>query len=206
MYQIMKITILLLIALMLMGIQGCPSDPLTSNEVCSGQAPLFKLYVVSDTDAPFDIEVTSVGKAVHKTTGAQHTFNPITGGGAWYNFNKTNVRSKGEIINATFKPTDIHKNKGCIKEYTVEVVINASWYPNRPRTPDSPPPKPNGPLLSCEAPQGKQIKTCLFQITVNQVEKTMSYHPGGPRSQFRQAVLSMTAAGGTSRINTFANE
>ena len=57
MYQIMKITIYLLIALMSMGITGCPSDPLTSNEVCSGEPPLFKLYVVSDTDAPFDIEI-----------------------------------------------------------------------------------------------------------------------------------------------------
>ena len=205
MYQIMKITILLLIALMLMGIQGCPSDPLTSNEVCSGEAPLFKLYVVSDTDAPFDIEIQSVGKAVHKTTKKTTLFNPITGVGPTYVY-KTSVNRKGDIINTPFKPTDIHKNKGCIKEYTVEVVINASWHPNRPGTPDSPLPKLNGPLLSCEAPQGKQIKTCLFQITVDQVEKTMSYRPGGPRLQFRKAVLSMTAAGGTSRIHTFANE
>jgi hypothetical protein len=85
MYQIMKITIYLLIALMSMGITGCPSDPLASNEVCSGEAPAFRLSVVSNTEAPFSIAINSVGTAVHKTTKQRTQFNPITGVGPKFN-------------------------------------------------------------------------------------------------------------------------
>ena len=175
MYQIMKITIYLLIALMSMGITGCPSDPLTSNEVCSGEAPLFKLYVVSDTDEPFDIEIQSVGIAVHKTTKKTTLFNPITGVGPTYVYN-TSVSRKGDIINTPFKPTDIHKNKGCIKDYSVSVAVTSQYKIIK---------TPNGRLtaaqllskdsriraltskkhrtaavLTCNAPPGNQIKTC----------------------------------------------
>ena len=228
MYQIMKITILLLIALMFMGIQGCPSDPLASNEVCSGEAPLFKLYVVSDTDAPFDIEIQSVGKAVHKTTKKTTLFNPITGIVTTYVY-KTSVNRKGDIINIPFKPTDIHKNKGCIKQYTVSVDVSARWqkpsqdlpafisstYANSYLFPVVRKlPRKSSVELSCLATEGKQIKSCLFQITIDKEEKKL--HEIDQKLaedekelkdvRFNRAYVATTSGGGTSRLNTFANE
>jgi hypothetical protein len=86
-----------------MGIQGCPSDPLVSNDVCSRGAPLFKLYVVSDTDAQFSMEVLILGKAAHKTNKQSIIFNPPTSAtGSTYKQNFTNG-AKGDIFNATFQ-------------------------------------------------------------------------------------------------------
>jgi hypothetical protein len=126
MYQIVKITIYLLIALMLMGIEGCTSDPLASNEACSGQVPDFRLSVVTNTEAPFSIAIDSVGIAVHKTTKQRTQFNPITGVGPKFNMSiSTNPNHKGSIYDSTDRPTDIQKNKGCIKEYTVSASVTA---------------------------------------------------------------------------------
>jgi hypothetical protein len=220
MYQIMKITIYLLIAFMLMGVEGCPSDPggFSSNEVCSGEAPLFKLYVVSDTNAPFDIEIQSVGKAVHKTTKQTTLFNPITGMGMTYVY-KTGVNREGGIINTPFKPTDIHKNKGCIKQYTVSVDVAAPWVAEVGRIPDSThaqvgelllaPPKKSSVELSCLAPQGKQIKSCFFQITIdNEVRQVINSQGNSYERAFPlvRAYVATTSGGGTSRIQTFVNE
>ena len=213
---------------MFMGIQGCPSDPLASNEVCSGEAPLFKLYVVSDTDAPFDIEIQSVGKAVHKTTKKTTLFNPITGIVTTYVY-KTSVNRKGDIINIPFKPTDIHKNKGCIKQYTVSVDVSARWqkpsqdlpafisstYANSYLFPVVRKlPRKSSVELSCLATEGKQIKSCLFQITIDKEEKKL--HEIDQKLaedekelkdvRFNRAYVATTSGGGTSRLNTFANE
>ena len=221
MYQIMKITIYLLIALMSMGITGCPSDPLTSNEVCSGEPPLFKLYVVSDTDEPFDIEIQSVGIAVHKTTKRTTLFNPTTGVGPTY-VHKTTVSKKGDIINTPFKPTDIHKNKGCIKDYSVSVDVSSSYAvpPGQPmplddflRTqPLSLLKRQSSVELKCQAPSGKQIKTCLFQVTIDEeigYAYSVPSREGGSshRKYFHsRAYVATTEGGGTSRVHAFVNE
>jgi hypothetical protein len=233
MNQIIRITVYLLIALMSMGITGCPSDPLASNEVCSGQAPQFKLYVVSDTDAPFEIEVQSVGRAVHKTTNNTTVFNPITGVGPTYVY-KTSVNRKGDIINIPFKPTDIHKNKGCIKDYSVSVDVTSQYkiFQKPSRTSERELLFRDSNLrsymannttsteLTCNAPPGKQIKTCLFQVTVGEEVKTHTYGNADFRRNSRlqdivsrgdvvalhRAIVNTTAGGETSRLNTFANE
>ena len=224
MYQIMKITIYLLIALMSMGITGCPSDPLTSNEVCSGEPPLFKLYVVSDTDEPFDIEIQSLGIAVHKTTKKTTLFNPTTGVGPTY-VHKTRVSKKGDIINIPFKPTDIHKNKGCIIDYSVSVDVSSKYR----YTSDA----PNGLWskgdlfepswaaerssveLKCHAPYGQQIKRCFFQVTIGEEEQQSEYTYGQTNSvvrttkkKYKRAIVAPLSGGigGTSIFNTFANE
>ena len=223
MYQIMKITIYLLIALMSMGITGCPSDPLTSNEVCSGEPPLFKLYVVSDTDAPFDIEIQSLGIAVHKTTKKTTLFNPTTGVGPTYVY-KTRVNKKGDIINTPFKPTDIHKNKGCIKDYSVSVDVSSKYRytsdapDGRWRKGDLLNPNVAGQRssveLKCHAPSGQQIKRCFFQVTIGEAEKQSYYawrgDPNGrtTKIQYKRAIVAPLSGGigGTSIFNTFANE
>ena len=226
MNQIMKITIYLLIALMSMGITGCPSDPLTSNEVCSGEPPLFKLYVVSDTDAPFDIEIQSLGIAVHKTTKKTTLFNPTTGVGPTY-VHKTTVSKKGDIINTPFKPTDIHKNKGCIKDYSVSVDVSSKYdiTPGFSRTITEKnlgnSNKPKGAAskstveLKCHAPTGKQIKRCFFQVTIGEEElqKTVRHPIGRGLFQpykfiYKRAIVAPLSGGigGTSIFNTFANE
>ena len=228
MYQIMKITIYLLIALMSMGITGCPSDPLTSNEVCSGEPPLFKLYVVSDTDAPFDIEIQSLGIAVHKTTKKTTLFNPTTGVGPTY-VHKTRVSKKGDIINIPFKPTDIHKNKGCIKDYSVSVDVSSKYRytsdapdgrwrkgQSTDTVPAGHPTRPNTSTveLKCHAPSGQQIKRCFFQVTIGEVENESYYawrgDPNGrtTKIQYKRAIVAPLSGGigGTSIFNTFANE
>ena len=223
MYQIMKITIYLLIALMSMGITGCPSDPLTSKLPCSGKPPLFKLYVVSDTDEPFDIEIQSLGIAVHKTTKTTTLFNPTTGVGPTY-VHKTRVSKKGDIINIPFKPTDIHKNKGCIIDYSVSVDVSSKYR----YTSDA----PNGLWskgdlvepswaaerssveLKCHAPYGQQIKRCFFQVTIGEAvkeEKTWFGLKGEVAKStytYKRAIVAPLSGGigGTSIFNTFANE
>jgi hypothetical protein len=205
MYQIMKITIYLLISFMLMGIEGCPSDQLASNEACSGQAPAFRLSVVSNTEAPFSIAIDSVGTAVHKTTKQRTQFNPITGVGPKFNMRiSTKENTLGSIYDSTFRPTDIHKNKGCIKEYTVSASVTGQWLPKKkqpnalfiidPENPtysfhstmeltqftnvkpllDSAPERSYNQYV-CKAPEGKQIKTCTFTLNVGQEAKTASF-------------------------------
>ena len=223
MYQIMKITIYLLIALMSMGITGCPSDPLTSNEVCSGEPPLFKLYVVSDTDEPFDIEIQSLGIAVHKTTKKTTLFNPTTGVGPTY-VHKTRVSKKGDIINTPFKPTDIHKNKGCIKDYSVSVDVSSKyrytsdapdgWWRRGDLVFQHEAPIRSSVELKCHAPSGQQIKRCFFQVTIGEVENESYYawrgDPNGrtTKIQYKRAIVAPLSGGigGTSIFNTFANE
>ncbi|MDC1123315.1 hypothetical protein OAT11_08205 [Nitrospinaceae bacterium] len=221
----MKITIYLLIALMLMGIEGCPSDPLTSNEVCSGEPPLFKLYVVSDTDEPFDIAIQSVGIAVHKTNKTATLFNPTTGVGPTY-VHKTRVSKKGDIINIPFKPTDIHKNKGCITDYSVSVDVSSKYR----YTSDAPDgwwskgdlingingteTKRSSVELKCHAPSGQQIKRCFFQVTIGEEAKEQKKYFGlkgeiGLSSYtYKRAIVAPLSGGigGTSIFNTFANE
>jgi hypothetical protein len=196
----MKITSYLLIALMSMGIEGCPSDQLASNEACSGQAPTFRLNVVSDTMAPFSIAIDSVGTAVHKTTKQRTQFNPITGVGQKFNTRIEHKYSKGFIYDSTFRPTDIHKNKGCIKEYTVSASVKGKWTENKKwsgenqyntlpagvtsesvsRTRDVKPllnsaPKVTDIQLVCKAPSGQQIKICTFNIRVGEDFKNVNY-------------------------------
>jgi hypothetical protein len=222
-YQIMKITIYLSIALMLMVIQGCPSDRLASSEVCSGEAPYFKLFVVSDTDATFDIQIQSVGQAVHKTTREATQFNPITGVGMTF-VHKTRVSRKGDIINAPFKPSDIHKNNGCIKQYTVSVDVSASWQREgcsggRTGCPEQGsftlPPSNSSVELSCLATEGKQIKGCFFKITIDKEEKKLHeiHQTLAPHEKtllkdvrFHRAYVATTSRGGTLRLNTFVSE
>ena len=239
MSQIMKITIYLLIALMLMGIEGCPSDQLASNEACSGPAPAFRLSVVSDTKAPFRIAIDSVGTAVHKATKQRTQFNPITGVGPKFNMRiSTQKNTLGSIYDSTFRPTDIHKNKGCIKEYTVSASVTGKWhetynqpykqygngfagggsiYDHPPLKPllDSPPITTDGQLV-CEAPEGKQIKTCTFTIKVGEDKKSVQVTRGrsdrdGKWEQLQTPFNLVRPIGngrnkGTSMSQTFANE
>ena len=225
MYQIMKITIYLLIALMSMGITGCPSDPLTSNEVCSGEPPLFKLYVVSDTDEPFDIEIQSLGIAVRKNSfGVTTQFNPTNGYDGPPYVHKTRVSKKGDIINIPFKPTDIHKNKGCIKDYSVSVDVSSKYRytsdapDGRWRKGDLLNPNVAGQRssveLKCHAPSGQQIKRCFFQVTIGEKvmeEKTWFGLKGEVAKStytYKRAIVAPLSGGigGTSIFNTFANE
>ena len=249
MSQIMKITIYLLIALMLMGIEGCPSDQLASNEACSGPAPAFRLSVVSDTKAPFRIAIDSVGTAVHKTTKQRTQFNPITGVGPKFNMRiSTKENTLGSIYDSTFRPTDIHKNKGCIKQYIVSAVVSGKWHDGKqPYTRgvgwgsvkmlgggpfisirDVPPLKPlldSAPInqtpisLVCEAPEGKQIKTCTFTIKVGEEKNAVMVHYGrradggaGRGAEKEQTLYNLIRPKGneqnkgTSISQTFANE
>ena len=60
--------------------------------------------------------------------------------------------------------------------------------------------------LKCQAPSGKQIKTCLFQVTIDEEEEI--YKIGRARNDlhYHRAIVATTEGGGTSRVHAFVDE